>query len=259
MRRIALAGVLVVLVGASALAQRGGNRFTFSNYTEPANPRYDGRFMFNRLKFTVAPGGFYYRGLPAWAHGEPFADENLMKIMDAVSMLKPHIEQGVVMGFDNPELFKFPVAYMAEAGYWIMSDEEGQVLREYMQKGGFVIFDDFRDGRGNAGWDNFSYNMRRVLPGVEFVPMDINHPIFHSFYEINSFDVVPQAYDNFTRPSFAGIFEDNDRTKRLMAIINFNTDLADFWEFSGQGIYPIDEANEAYKLGVNYIIYGLTH
>jgi hypothetical protein len=258
MKRMMLVGVLVALVGATTLAQRGGSR-AFSGYTEPGNPRYDGRFMFNRLKYEVAPGGYYYRGLPAWAHGEPFASENLMKIMDAVSMLKPHIEQGVVMGFDNPELFKFPVAYMAEAGYWIMSDEEGKVLREYMLKGGFVIFDDFRDNRGNAGWDNFAYNMRRVLPGVEFIPMDINHPIFHSFYEINTFDVVPQAYDQFVRPSFVGIFEDNDRTKRLLAIINFNTDLADFWEFSGQGIYPIDEANEAYKLGVNYIIYGLTH
>jgi hypothetical protein len=100
--------------------------------------------------------------------------------------------------------------------------------------------------------------MGHVFPDAEFLPMDVTHPVFHSFFEIESFDIVPQAYDE-PRPGFYGLFEDNDRTKRLMAIANYNTDISQFWEFSGRGYHPIDESNEAYKLGVNYVMYGLMH
>jgi len=259
MKRTAITSLLVVLIGATAMAQRGGYRYT--PFSEPANPRYDGRFMFARLKYTVGPGGYYYRGLPAWAHGEPYAEENLMKIMDSISVLHPHVDEGVVMSYEDPDVFKFPVAYMTEAGFWVLSDQEALAMRAYLQKGGFVIFDDFRDpGRtpSGGGWDNFASNMQKVIPGAQFLPMDINHPIFHCFFDINSFDIVPQAYD-FNKASFRGLFEDNDPRKRLLAIINFNTDISDFWEFSGRGYYPVDSANEAFKLGVNYIMYGIMH
>ena len=66
------------------------------------------------------------------------------------------------------------------------------------------------------------------------------------------------AYDE-GRPSFRGVFEDNDPDKRLQIIINYNTDVSQFWEWSGTGLRPIDQTNEAYKLGVNYLVYGLTH
>lgn len=260
MKRSALVVALVLVAGATALAQRGGYRY--SNFSEPANPRYDGRFMFNRLKYSVGPGGYYYRGLPAWAHGEPYGEENLMKIMDAISVLRPHIDEGVVVGFDDPDVFKFPVAYMTEAGFWVMSDQEAAAVRAYLQKGGFIIFDDFRapGGRAPSGGaiDNLIYNLQRAIPGASLVPMNINHPIFHCFFEINTFDIVPQAYD-FNKPEFYGLFEDNNQNKRLMAIVNYNQDISQFWEFSGRGYFPVDESNEAFKLGVNYIIYGITH
>jgi uncharacterized protein DUF4159 len=97
-----------------------------------------------------------------------------------------------------------------------------------------------------------------VLPGVRFVEMDPKHAVFHSFFEIDTFDIIPQSYDA-GRPVIRGVFEDNDPAKRLMAIVNFNTDVSDFWEFSATGFRPIDESNQAYKLGVNYIMYGMTH
>jgi Domain of unknown function (DUF4159) len=96
------------------------------------------------------------------------------------------------------------------------------------------------------------------LPGARFVDMQASHPIFHSFFEINSLEDFPQAY-NAGRPIFRGLFEDNDPAKRLLMIVNYNTDVSQYWEWSGQGLRPIDDTNEAYKLGVNYIIYGLTH
>jgi hypothetical protein len=84
------------------------------------------------------------------------------------------------------------------------------------------------------------------------------NPIFHSFFDINSFDIVPQDYDR-GRPVFRGIYEDNDPKKRLMVMINFNTDVSNYWEFSAMGFKPVAESNEAYKMGVNFIVYALTH
>ncbi len=142
-----------------------------------------------------------------------------------------------------------------------MTDREAVALRSYLQKGGFVIVDDFK-GRGfrsgfGSGWDVFEANMKRVLPGARFVDLDLSHPIFHSFFEIASLDI-PQAY-LAGRPIFRGLYEDNDPTKRLQMIVNYNTDISQFWEWSGTGFRPIADTNEAYKLGVNYIIYGMTH
>ena len=93
---------------------------------------------------------------------------------------------------------------------------------------------------------------------ARFARLDISHPIFNSFFKIESFDIIPQAYDQ-NRPEFHALFEDNDATKRVMVIVNYSTDISDFWEFSATGFRPIEESNEAYKLGVNYFMYGLTH
>jgi len=163
------------------------------------------------------------------------------------------------LALDDPKLCRYPVAYMTEAGFWTMTNREAAGFRAYLLKGGFAIFDDFRDPPlGGGGWDNFEANMQRVIPGAKFVDLNVKDPIFHTFFEIGSFDIVPQFYDR-GRPIFRGLYEDNDPHKRLLVIANFNTDVSNFWEFSATGMRPIDESNEAYKLGVNYIIYGLTH
>ena len=264
--RLAAIVIVVAAAGVSVVAQRRFFDQLPADFTPQKNADYDGRFAFARLKYTAnSPRAFYYCGLPSWAHGYAScrggqrAETSLMRILNEVSYLGPHIEEGQVLGVDDPELFKYPVAYMTEAGFWQLSDTEATAFRAYLQKGGFVIFDDFRgDFRGGGGWDNFAANMERVLPGVRFVDMEPTHPIFHSFFEIDSFDVIPQSYDT-ARPVIRGIFENNDPSKRLMAIINYNTDVSDFWEFSATGFRPVDESNQAYKLGVNYIMYGMTH
>jgi hypothetical protein len=257
----ALVTIAVLLcLAAGVFAQR---RF-FGGWAsrEPTihNIPYDGRFTFVRVKYTTAPGGYWYRGMPSWAHGFPLAERNLMKIMNEVGYLSAHDDDINVLALDDPELCKYPVAYIIEVSWWTMTDGEGAALRAYMQKGGFVIVDDFKmtGDFGSPGWEVFEANMKRVFPSARFVEMDPAHPIFHSFFEINSLDNFPQAY-NAGRPIFRGLYEDNDPRKRLMMIVNYNTDISQFWEWSGRGFRPFDETNEAYKLGVNYLIYGLTH
>ena len=100
--------------------------------------------------------------------------------------------------------------------------------------------------------------MRKVLPGVKIFDMQASHVIFHSFFEIKDIDHFPQAY-NAGPPVFRGIYEDNDPRKRLQVIINYNTDVSQFWEWSARGFRPVADTNEAYKLGVNYLLYGMTH
>jgi hypothetical protein len=267
-RRSLVAAALAIACAAAALAQRRFDDFGFGGYRgrvpEIHNIPYDGRFTFVRVKYDTAPGGYWAGGRPAWVHGFPLAEQNLMRIMTDMSYLNPHVEEINVLTLDDPELFKYPVAYIIEVGWWTLSEREAAALRAYIQKGGFVIVDDFKvlgwRGIDTGGWDPFAENMNRVFPGVRFFDMDAAHPIFHSFFELNEqkLDDVPQAY-NSGRPVFRGVYEDNDPAKRLVMIINYNTDVSQFWEWSGRGLRPVDDTNEAYKLGVNYLMYGVTH
>jgi hypothetical protein len=256
---VAVTAIAVLLAGVAAIAQSfGGYRQRYTPI-EP-NASYDGKFTFVRLRYGP-PVRFAALEIP-WSHDYPLGEQHFMRIMNDITYLNPHLNQTDILPLDAPELFKYPIAYMAEPGYWDLSEEEATSFRAYLQKGGFVIFDDFAPRRGfperGGGWGSFEYAFRQVLPNVKFVDLDVSQQIFHVFYEISSFDIIPQAYDE-GRPFFRGVFEDNDPTKRLIAMINYNTDVSEYWEWSDTGLKPIDESNEAYKLGVNYIIYGMTH
>jgi len=262
--RIVGSGALVLLVAIAAFAQRGFDDFYgYGGRIPPIrNVKYDGQFTFVRVKYDTAPGGFWSRGRPSWVHGFPLAEENLMRIMNDLSFLNPRTDDINVLALDDPEIFKYPMIYIIEVGWWTLNDREAAALRSYIQKGGFVIVDDFKTiewrNDGTGGWEPFAENMQRVLPGVRFFEMDPSHPIFHSFFEIATLDNFPQAY-NAGRPVFRGVYEDNDPSKRLVMIVNYNTDISQFWEWSGRGLRSVDQTNEAYKLGVNYLIYGMTH
>ena len=235
---------------------------------EPGQLPYDGRFMFARLRYTqgvpaneLGSGRFGRRGGgrgggPPWSHDYPRAERNFMKILDEITTIAPYAGPigGVILDIGSPDIMKFPVAYMAEAGYWTQTDEEAANLRAYLTKGGFMIFDDFRGG----DWSNFEAQMRRVLPDVRMTELDISHPIFHSFFDVATLDFV-QFYGRSEKALFIGAYEDNDPSKRLLFIANYNNDVGEYWEFSDTGWTPIDLSNEAYKLGVNYIVYALTH
>jgi hypothetical protein len=223
------------------------------------NTPYDGRFVFIRLSYPMGlgrfdafvPGG---RDLP-WAHDYPRADVHLMKILEELTLLAPRMDGSNILSLDDPELFNFPFAYMSEPGFWRPSDKEIEGLRAYLAKGGFILFDDFRR---DPDWYNLQQQMRRVLPERRFIEIDSTHPVFHSFFEIDRpQDFIPPYGDE--PPAFYGLFEDDDPGKRLMAVANVNNDLGEYWEFSDTGWVPIDLSNEAYKFGVNYVVYAMTH
>jgi hypothetical protein len=218
------------------------------------NAPYDGLYHFLRIRYSSGGRGFGRRGGSMWAHDYPRAERNFLSIMKETTFAPALPDGSNVLTLDDPELFKFPIAYIVEVGYWNPSDAEVESLGAYLQKGGFLIVDDFRDP-----WtlNNLEVQLRRVLPDANMVMVDETHAIFDSFFRVIPQDVIP-PYGRGD-PVWYGIYEDNDPTKRLMVIINYNNDIAEYWEYSDYGYYSIELSNEAYKLGVNYVVYGLTH
>ena len=267
---IAVATCFASMAGGQSGRPVGGGFGRFSSLSDCPDPPiknipYDGQFTFVRLKYHGAAGQCYYRGEPSWAHGYGYtekgaAEMNLMKIVSEISVLQPHLTATNVVAIDDPELFKYPVAFLVEAGYLTLNEKEVLALRKYLLRGGFLIIDDSREDaqRGNSGWANMVSMLQLVLPDLHPIDLDVSHPIFHAFFDIPSFDIVRQFYDQGP-PIFRGVFENNDPTKRLMVMINFNTDVSNYWEYSALGFMPMEESNEAYKLGVNYLFYALTH
>ena len=170
--------------------------------------------------------------------------------------MRPNLHGGNVLTFKDTALFRYPIAYVSEPGCWSMTQEEVAGLRAYLLKGGFLIFDDFGDW-GRRELMNTEFQLRRAIPGAKLVQLDATHPIFDSFFHIKSLDIIDRTYRGI--PEYWALFQDNDPKKRMLAILNVNNDVGENWEFSNTGFVPIPISNESYKLGVNYLVYALTH
>jgi hypothetical protein len=258
-RRTSFAALVCFVLAARVVYAQCGTG-TRQATTEIRNAPYDATLTFARLSFRSGAGGYYYYQLPAWAHGYPTAERSLMKILEGITgILKPRMDKTNVIPIGDPEMFRYPISYMTEAGYLTLTDAEARALRDYLLKGGFIIFDDFRNRDGIDGWGNFVSMMRKVMPEGRLVQLDGSHPVFHSFFEIPSPRNFLTCYDRAGAPEFWGMFEDNDASRRLLFVANFNNDIAQYWEWSDTGLTPIELSNDAYKFGVNYVMYGLTH
>ena len=245
MKRLLVLALLVLAI-APLEAQFGRRRGRGGTPRIRPNVENTHEFTFVRLEYSA--GGWN----PGWFHDYPRAEMNYAKILDELSLVEPYLGGSNILKLDDPELFKYPLAYLSEPGGWNMSEKEVDGLRNYLLKGGFLIVDDF----GGWEWQNFELQMRRALPELQPMRLDMQHPIFNSFFDIRDIEF-PYSYRGFAE--FWGYFEDNDPKKRLMIMVNYNTDIGEFWEFSDQGFIPIDLSNEAYKLGVNYLMYAMLH
>jgi hypothetical protein len=247
--RILAVAVLLALTAPAAAQFRGPARDYGTDL------EYDGRFTFVRLRWK-SDLAFARRGWStAWDHDYPRAEQHLSQIVDELTGLDIRMDGSLILTLDDPQLFKYPIAFMWEPGFWNLTDREAESFRAYLLKGGFAVFEDFD---GPQQWNNFEAQMRRVLPDGRFVKLDEDNLIFDAFFKIQDINAIVHPMSRI-RPSYYGVFEDNDPSKRLMVVANFDNDVPEYWEWSGEGLFPFDASNEAYKLGVNYLIYGLTH
>lgn len=275
MRKILLYLLALCLLVTLAVAQRRGGGHQKKNaegigpiYEVPKNTEdMSGKFIMGRIRFDVSMYGGYYgmhlgdNGYP-WSHDYPGAGMHLMKILKELSKTETVLDKfEPIFSFEDPELYKYPFVYLCEIGYMNLSDKEIAGLREYCLRGGFIMVDDFRSDREFA---ILRSHLKRAFPEYEMKKLDIKHPIFNCFFSIKTLDLKPIYGGGYvTRgemqlPEFWGL---EDSTGRLMMVIDYNYDISDYWQWSDDPFAPIDTTNsdEAYKFGVNYIVYALTH
>jgi hypothetical protein len=231
-----------------------------------AAPTRGHAFYFTRAIYTdwyQSQGGRGRFGRGSWSVDWPKADIQFLIGLTHLTNLDAYEEDNPVR-FDDPEIRRFPFVYALEVGYMNLTDSEVLGLREYLQAGGFLVIDDFW---GLREWYNFEQQMYRVFPEYAIVDIPMDHPVLHSFYDIDEILQVPARNRGvFGRPTWEdpsdtvprvrGVFDDEDQ---LIVIINYNTDLGDAWEWAEDPWYPLDRANFAYQLGVNMIVYAMTH
>jgi hypothetical protein len=241
--RLLAIATLLAAVATTASAQRAPRV-----RIEPNVP-YDGRFTFVRLSYHVY-------GHSGWEFDYPAMERNFMTILKDLSTVRAHFRESNIHAMDDPQLSHYPIAYLSEPGWWHPSESEAKGLRDWINKGGFLIVDDFYFAQQ---WNNFENSMRQVLPEGRIVKLDVSHPIFNSFFHIKTLDGMTHPDNKNAKAEYLGIYENNDPKRRLLVIINYNNDIGDYMEWSGQGWYAVNLSNDAYKLATNYIVYGLSH
>lgn len=219
-------------------------------------------FYFSRVAYTGF-GGFSRRGRGSWATDFPKADQIFLSFVDRLLPTLDAYEREFVVQVHDPDVRRFPFLYALEVGRMSLTQPEVKGLRDYLLSGGFLVIDDFW---GTREWEQFDYQIGQVLPEFEIVDLDMDHPIFSTFYEIDEVIQVPNVqqgvYGGQTHerdgyvPMVRGIHDDNGR---LMVVINWNTDLGDAWEWADEPRYPLKYSTYAYEMGVNFIVYAMSH
>jgi hypothetical protein len=223
------------------------------------------RWRFVRIKYHFvtegAPLGPDFVGEP-WFIDGPAAEQNLSRRVKTATAIQ--VDDPIVIALDDPRLFEYPWIYMVEPGVLRLLDTEVPILREYLLRGGSVMFDDFH---GPIEWENFARQMRRVFPDREITEVPNDHPVFTAFYKIDGFPQVA-GIGSFAQgrtwekggfaPHLRTILDDSGRP---MMFINWNTDMSDGWEWSNVVEFPgyLKHTSAAYQMAINEIVYSLTH
>ncbi len=238
-------------------------RLPLPDDAQQARPLPMHEFYFTRAAYTGGGGGMWgRRRRQSWATDYPKSDRQFLIVAERLTGLDMFMEEHPRLLTDE-HLNRFPFLYALEVGSMLMTPEEATALREFLLRGGFLVVDDFW---GTREWEVFEYEMQKVLPEYPIVDVPLEHEIFHTFYDIDEIIQVPNV-NNGRRgwatherdgyePFVKGIF---DEEGRLMVIINWNTDLGDAWEWAEDPYYPLRYSTYAIQMGVNFIIYAMSH
>jgi hypothetical protein len=268
---------LLVLAFGAALAQRSAREIDERLGGEAPVWKVDPPFKkdvftFVRIKYSVDGKHGYGRDPEdRWRIDAPDSDLNFSFRLQQVTSLKVNPD-GKVLEITDKELFDFPFIYIVEPGRLTFTDKEVPILRRYLLNGGFLMCDDFW---GDRDWENFSEELKRVFPDREAVELPMEHPIFHTVFDLKEKPQVPGAphgiqhqftgitYERGHGPGseevhYRAIFDDKGR---IMVMLCHNTDLGDGWEREGENEYYFREFSEkkAYPLGINIVVYAMTH
>lgn len=247
MRKVVVLGALLALFASQAVSDSADKKFS--------------EFVFARVEFNMSPYWIIDSPREApWHHDYPFSEDLFLTMVREVTGIHTTTESYEIVQLDSKDIFKYPFLYVSEPGFMDLTGKETTNLRDYLNRGGFVMFDDFR-GRDLT---NLRQQMKGVFPEREMVRLDVSHPVFHSFYDIDSIVMDPPyrdppgALDRFLggNPEFWGMSDDKGR---LIIIANQNNDFGEYWEWVDRGEMPFKPAAMSVRLGINYLFYAMTH
>jgi hypothetical protein len=239
-----------------------------AEYVDPREQKAE--FYWSRLKYASSDAGYGgYGGYGryamsnffGWARDYPKADRQFLLALKRLTRIQMRpVEQ--IVDLDSDEIFNYPWVYAVQVASWTFTDAQAKRLREYLLKGGFLMVDDFH---GTADWDRFMGGMRQVLPDRPAEDLADSDEIFHVLFDLGErFQVPGEQYVNTGRtyekdgyvPKWRAI---RDEKGRIMVAICHNMHLGDAWEWADMPEYPESFASMAYRIGMNYIVYGMTH
>jgi hypothetical protein len=219
-----------------------------------------GEFEFVRLAYSGNRYAQSARG-QAWRTDWPDAEHHFLRGVNRLTTVDA-ADEGLIMIPLDGDIFDYPWLYAVEVGYWHLNDQEAAHLREYLLRGGFLMVDDFH---GSFEWAMFKASMDRVFPDRPIVDIAEGDEAFHVLYDLNHRIQIPSRmfiYSGQTwerdgvTPHWRGIYDDHGR---LMVAINHNMDIGDAWEHADWPDYPENMTALAYRFGINYLIYAMTH
>jgi hypothetical protein len=282
-RTVALAGAL--LFGGLALGLFAGQGVppayaqglrSLPYTAEPGSEKAE--FYWSRLRYTSSGygqsgygygGGFggygggygFGYGYFGWSRDYPKADRQFLMALKRLTRIQMRPTEQVV-DLDSDDIFNYPWVYAVQVAHWHFTDAEAKRLREYLLKGGFLMVDDFH---GTADWERFMAGMRQVLPDRPVEDLSDNDEIFHVLFDLGvRFQVPGEQYvwtgrtyekDGYV-PKWRAI---RDEKGRIIVAICHNMHLGDAWEWADTPDYPERFASMAFRVGMNYVIYGMTH
>ena len=250
--RAAFAGVLVfTLMGALGAYAAQWGRFFGNGSAENQRPSEPTEFVFARVQYNAGSSRRGFGG-DGWAHDYPVAELHILDLAKRLTRIPVEQESYVIVQLESEEIFQYPFLYFSEVGEMGLTPKEIENFREYLGRGGIAMIDDF-DSPQTLAW--FQSQMRKVFPERDFREMDVEHSIFHTAFDVDTRQVVP-PYQYGYPPRFYGYFDDRDR---LSMIINHNNDIGDFWEWLDQPRLPLEGTIAGVRLGINYLIFSMTH
>jgi len=213
----------------------------------------EAEFTFARLAFNmeVRRVGFYNQEHQVpWEHDYPFSEDLFLTMVKEATGVRTDPEAYKIVRLDSQEVFKYPLLYISEPGFMDLTDKEVTNFREFFNRGGFAMCDDFR----GVDFYYLQNEMKKVFPNREFSRMDLSHSIFNTYYMIDSL-VMPPPY-GIEPPEFWGL---SDEKGRLIMMANWNNDFGEFWEWVDKGQMQFKPAAQSFRFGVNYLFYAMTH
>ncbi|MBS1874855.1 MAG: DUF4159 domain-containing protein [Acidobacteria bacterium] len=269
--------LVIPLLGMALVAQKPFRVYhslePYDNVELPADFNEKTEWVFARLMYPPHPnarfgryrfgsGHVWTEGGTSWSQDYPRADRHFSQALRRLTRIHVRSVEQPVNPDDADDIFNWPWLCAGEMGDWKLTDAQAHKLRDYLLRGGFLMLDDFW---GTEEWNRFEESMVRVFPDRPIVEIESPDPIFHTVYDLDDRYQIPGEWalrrgatyrSDGSVPHWMGIHDDQGR---VMVAIAFNSDIGDSWEWADEPGYPEKYSALGIRIGVNYVVYALTH